>query len=258
MRQGQPLARMDDGDLGDRLQERNAAVRSARAELKRADSELRRNEPLYSQGAISFNELERFRAEYDVKRMALVAAQERYEQLQVEADELIVRAPFSGVISQRYADPGAFVTPTTTASSTAGATSSSIVELSRGLEVLAKVPESDLSRLRVGMAAEVRVEAFPDRRFQARIRQIAPRSVKLNNVTSFEVTLALSDPSPLLRIGMNADVEFQTGELQAEALVPTVAVVTEDGNPGVLVVGCLLYTSPSPRDQRGSRMPSSA
>ncbi len=237
VRQGQPLALMDDGDLNDRLQEQQANVRSAEAELNRSISELRRNEPLYRQGAISLDAINRFRADAEVRRMAVRASRERLQQLRVEARELTVRAPFEGVISQRYAEPGAFVTPTTTASATAGATSSSIVELSRGLEVIAKVPESDLGRLRPGMPARVRVDSFPDRRFAARIRRISPRAVKLNNVTSFEVKLSLEDPSSLLRIGMTADIDFLTGELEADTLVPTVAVVTEDGRPGVLVVG---------------------
>lgn len=237
VRAGQPLALMDAGDLMDRQQELVANLRSAQAELARSASELARNEPLYRQGAISLNELNRYRTDYEVKRMGVAAARQRVEQRGVEGDELIVRAPFDGVISQRYADPGSFVTPTTTASATAGATSSSIVELAQGLEVLAKVPESDLGRLRVGLPASVRFDAFPDRRFAARIRQIAPRAVKTNNVTSFEVKLALLDPSRELRIGMNADVDFQTGKLQADTLVPTVAVVTEKGRPGVLLVG---------------------
>jgi HlyD family secretion protein len=234
---GQILARMDAGDLRDREQELMANLKSAEAELKRAASELRRNQPLYGQGAISLNDFNRFRADEEVKRMALNAARERLDQRQVEAEELIVRAPFSGVISQRFADPGAFVTPTTTASATAGATSSSIVELSQGLQVLAKVPESDLGRLRPGMEALVRVDAFPDRRYATRIRTISPRAVKTNNVTSFEVKLALVRPAPELRIGMTADIAFQTGRLSERTLVPTVAVVTEEGRPGVLLVG---------------------
>lgn len=234
---GQPLARMDAGDLRDRQEELQANLLSAQAELARSRSELARNIPLYRQGAISLNDLQRFQADYEVKRMAVAAAQQRIQQRQVERDELIVRAPFAGVISQRFAEPGAFVTPTTAASATAGATSSSIVELSQGLEVIAKVPESDLGRLRIGLPADVRVDAFPDRRFPARIRQIAPRAVKQNNVTSFEVKLALINPPPELRIGMTADIDFQTGALPARTLVPTVAVVTERGKPGVLLVG---------------------
>jgi len=232
----QVLARMDPGDLRDRAEELLANVRSAEAELRRSASELRRNEPLYRQGAISLNDLNRFRADEEVKRMALAAARQRVDQRRVEEGELLVRAPFAGVISQRFADPGAFVTPTTTASASAGATSSSIVELSQGLEVLAKVPESDLGRLRPGMEAQIRVDAFPDRRYAARIRAISPRAVKINNVTSFEVRLALVPPAPELRIGMTADIDFQTGRLEARTLVPTVAVVTEEGRPGVLLV----------------------
>jgi HlyD family secretion protein len=235
--EGQPIAEMDPGDLGDRLEELQANLLSAKAELQRSRSELDRNLPLYRQGAISLNDLQRFQADYEVKRMAAAAAQQRIQQRQVEGNELIVRAPFTGVISQRFAEPGAFVTPTTAASATAGATSSSIVELSQGLEVIAKVPESDLGRLRIGLPADVRVDAFPDRRFPARVRQIAPRAVKLNNVTSFEVKLELINPPPELRIGMTADIDFKTGTLPARTLVPTVAVVTEKGRPGVLLVG---------------------
>jgi HlyD family secretion protein len=235
--EGQPIAVMDSGDLRDRLEELLANLRSAQAELERSRSELARNQPLHRQGAISLNDLQRFQADYEVKRMGVAAATQRIQQRQVEGNELIVRAPFAGVISQRFAEPGAFVTPTTTASATAGATSSSIVELSQGLEVIAKVPESDLGRLRIGQPADVRVDAFPDRRFPARVRQIAPRAVKLNNVTSFEVKLGLLNPPPELRIGMTADVDFKTGNLPARTLVPTVAVVTEKGRPGVLLVG---------------------
>ena len=237
VRRGQPLALMDDGDLRDRLMELQANVQSAESEQRRSDSELRRNEPLYRQGAISLDTMNRFRSEAEVRRQATAAARQRLRQRLVEKDELIVRAPFDGVISQRYAEPGAFVTPTTTASATAGATSSSIVELSEGLEVVAKVPESDIGRLKVGLPASVRVDAFPDRRFESRVRQIAPRAVKTNNVTSFEVKLQLVDPAPELRIGMTADIDFQTGSLQARTVVPTVAIVTEDGRPGVLLVG---------------------
>jgi HlyD family secretion protein len=228
---------MDDGDLRDRIEEYQAALVSAQAQLSRSRSEWQRRQQLFRSGAISADEYSRALSAYQVDKAALTAAHQRLEQRQVERAELTVRAPFSGVVSQRFADPGAFVTPTTTASSSAGATSSSIVELVQGLEVLAKVPESDLGRLRLGMPASVRVDAFPDRRYRARVRQIAPRAVKLNNVTSFEVKLSLLDPSPELRIGMTADIDFQTGQLQADTVVPTVAIVTENGRPGVLLVG---------------------
>ena len=234
---GQPLALMDSGDLQDRLSELNANLRSSQAQLSRSRSELERNQSLYRQRAISLSDFNTVRSAFLVDQSAVEAARQRLEARKVEKQELIVRAPFSGVISQRYADPGSFVTPTTTASATAGATSSSIVELAQGLEVVAKVPESDIGRIRLGQAASVRVDAFPDRSFPSRVKRITPRAIKLNNVTSFDVVLRLLEPPGALRIGMTADVGFQTGQIQAKTLIPTVAVVTEDGRPGVLLVG---------------------
>ena len=234
---GQPLALMDSGDLQDRLSELNANLRSSQAQLSRSRSELERNKSLYRQRAISLSDFNTVRSTFLVDQSAVEAARQRLEARKVEKQELIVRAPFSGVISQRYADPGSFVTPTTTASATAGATSSSIVELAQGLEVVANGPESDIGRIRLGQAASVRVDAFPDRSFPSRVKRITPRAIKLNNVTSFDVVLKLLEPPGALRIGMTADVGFQTGQIQAKTLIPTVAVVTEDGRPGVLLVG---------------------
>ncbi|WP_115119759.1 efflux RND transporter periplasmic adaptor subunit [Synechococcus sp. UW105] len=234
---GQVLARMDPGDFRDRLDELQALARQAQADFDAREADYRRRKTLYERGAISAADLDDFRARYLTSRASLAAARERIQQRDVEGDELLIRAPFAGKITQRFAEPGAFVTPTTAASASAGATSASIVELSQGLEVAAKVPESDIGRIRIGQNASVRVDAFPDQRFSAQVKEIAPRAIKTDNVTSFEVELDLVDPAPDLRIGMTVDVDFKTGSTRPSTLVPTVAIVTESGKPGVLLVG---------------------
>ena len=233
---GQVLARMETGDFTDRMDELSALERQARADYEAKRADYFRYRRLKDSGAISASDLDGFRAAFLSSREALAAAKERIQQRDVEGSELLIRAPFSGVITERFAEPGAFVTPTTTASATAGATSSSIVELSEGLEVAAKVPENDIGRIRIGQSASVRVDAFPDQRFPARVRDIAPRAEKTDNVISFEVELSLIAPPPTLRIGMTVDVDFQTGRTAESTLVPTVAIVTENGQPGVLLV----------------------
>ena len=233
---GQVLARMETGDFTDRMDELSALERQARADYEAKRADYFRYRRLKDSGAISASDLDGFRAAFLSSREALAAAKERIQQRDVEGSELLIRAPFSGVITERFAEPGAFVTPTTTASANAGATSSSIVELSEGLEVVAKVPENDIGRIRIGQSATVRVDAFPDQRFPARVRDIAPRAEKTDNVISFEVELTLIDPPPTLRIGMTVDVDFQTGRTAESTLVPTVAIVTENGQPGVLLV----------------------
>ena len=235
--QGQVLARMDTGDLKDRVDELAALERQAKADYESKRANYLRHQQLLDDGAISASDLDGFRAAYISSKEALTAARERIEQRNVEGSDLLIRAPFSGVITERFAEPGSFVTPTTAASTNAGATSSSLVELSEGLEAAAKVPESDIGRIRIGQDATVRVDAFPDQLFPARVRDIAPRALKTDNVISFEVELTLIDPPPTLRIGMTADVNFQTGRTAANTLVPTVAIVTEQGQSGVLLVG---------------------
>ena len=236
VQKGQLLAVMDPGDLEDRVQERQALLRQAEANHRQRRDEFERRGQLYEAGVISADDFNEVQSQMMATQAGVVAARERLEQLGEEQNQQKIRAPFAGTITARYAEPGAFVTPTTTASATAGATSSSIVELSSGLEVAARVPESDIGRIVVGQPASIRVDAFPDERFDARVSEIAPRAVKQDNVTSFEVKLELIDPPKKLLIGMTADINFQTGRSKPRTLVPTVAIVTEDGQPGVLLV----------------------
>ena len=233
---GQLLAVMDPGDIEDRVQERQALLRQAEANYLSRKDDFDRRQQLFRMGVISSDDFSEVRFQMIAAEAAVVAARERLEQLEEEEDERLIRAPFDGTITARYAEPGAFVTPTTTASATAGATSSSIVELSKGLEVAARVPESDIGRIATGQSAEIRVDAFPDERFKAQVSEVAPRAEKQDNVTSFEVKLTLIDPPEKLLIGMTADINFQTGQSSPKTLVPTVAIVTEDGKPGVLLV----------------------
>ena len=187
---------------------------------------------LFNEGAISAEE-------YDEYKNKFSRSEAKFKQLEVEEKETKIRAPFNGVITTRYAVPGAFVTPTTSSSSSPneGATSSSIVELSQGLEIVSKVPESDIGRIKTGQDATIRVDAFPDKRFKAIVKKISPRAIKNNNVTSFEVTLLLKNRPADLRIGMTSDVYFKTGATKIRTLIPTVAIVTEKGKAGVLIIG---------------------
>ena len=225
VKEGDLIAKMDFGDLEFRINEIKANYETQKA------SHLRRM-MLFNEGAISAEEYEEYKNRF-------LGSEAKFKQIEVEEKETKIRAPFDGVITTRYAVPGAFVTPTTSASSSphGGSTSSSIVELSQGLEIVSKVPESDIGRIRIGQDATIRVDAFPDRRFKAVVKKISPRAIKNNNVTSFEVTLSLTNKTENLRIGMTSDINFETGATKTSTLIPTVAIVTEQGETGVLVIG---------------------
>ncbi len=169
-------------------------------------------------------------AEADV---AEAEGQVRYYEIQLEDTK--VRAPFAGVVSQRYADPGSFVTPATSASSASSATSTSILSLAQGLEVLAEVPEADISQIEAGQEVEIVADAYPDEVFKGQVKLIAPEAVEEQNVTLFQVRLDVETGLDKLRSGMTVDLTFLGDRLENALVVPTVAIVTKQGETGVLV-----------------------
>ena len=166
---------------------------------------------------------------------ATEAAQAELEMVKVQYRDTFIVAPFDGIVTQRYTNEGAIVTPTTSASSTASATSSSILAIARGLEIVAQVPEVDLGQLQPGQPVKIVAEAYPQDIFQGQVRRIAPEAVVEENVTSFEVTIALVSGQDKLRSKMNVDVTFLANPIRDALVVPTVAIVTQQGKTGVMI-----------------------
>ncbi len=177
-------------------------------------------------------------AQIEIARLeaAAEAAKAQVEQVVIQFQDTAIRAPFDGTVTQKYANPGAFVTPTTSASSTASATSSSIVALARGLKVVAKVPEVDIAMIQQGQPVIITADAFPNEVFQGKVVLIAPEAVVEANVTSFEVTIAIGPTGQeKLLSRMNVDVKFLGQEISDALVVPTVSIVTKNGETGVMV-----------------------
>jgi HlyD family secretion protein len=168
---------------------------------------------------------------------ALAVTNAQLQSARSQLKDSTIIAPFAGLITQRYASIGAFVTPTTSASTSTSATSTSIVAIAKDMEVKAKVPEVDIGKIKVGQKVEVTADAFSDKPFQGTVRLVAPEAVVEQNVTSFEVRVALDSGKEILRSGMNVNAIF-TGQRTSNALtVPTVAISSKRGQTGVYVTG---------------------
>ncbi len=169
---------------------------------------------------------------------AIQVAKSDLKSLEAQINEsTIIRAPFEGIITQRYAVEGAIVTPTTSASTTASATSSSIVALATKVnKVDVTVPEIDISQIKQGQKVTIVADAYPEETFEGVVAIIAPEAVVENGVTSFVVQIAIRTGQDKLRSGMNVDVSFVGKQLVNAITVPTVAIVTEKGKQGVLIL----------------------
>ena len=168
-------------------------------------------------------------------KAAVAEAEGRKKVVMTQIADTLIRAPFSGTITQKYATEGGFVTPTTSASSTSSATSASIVALARELEVLATVPEVDIGRIRPGQIVEIQAEAYPNQVFKGRVRLVSPEAIEEQNVTSFQVKVAITSGQNKLRSGMNTDLTFLGDTVEDSMVLPTGAIATEKGQTGVYI-----------------------
>ena len=177
-----------------------------------------------------------YNAEIAALKAEVSANQATLQQRDVRYQDTIVTAPFDGTVTQRYAVAGSFVTPTTSASTSASASATSILALAKGLEIIAKVPEVDIGQLQPRQQVEIVADAFPETVFQGQVKRIAPEAIVEDNVTSFEVRVDLLTGADKLRSKMNVDVTFLGQEISDALVVPTVAIVTNQGETGVMVV----------------------
>ncbi|MEH2079206.1 MAG: efflux RND transporter periplasmic adaptor subunit [Nostoc sp.] len=170
-------------------------------------------------------------------RAQVTSARGSLQNIQAEINDTIIRAPFDGVVTKKYADPGAFVTPTTASSEVASSSSSSILALASTNEVVANLAETNISKISLGQKVSIKADAYPGKTFEGKVSQIAAQAIVEQNVTSFEVRVSLLDPQRLLRSGMNAEVDFQVGQVQNVLVVPTASVVRQENATGVFVQG---------------------
>ena len=172
-------------------------------------------------------------------RAQVTSATGTLQNIQAQMNDTVIRAPFDGIVTKKFADPGAFVTPSTSASAVAGASSNSILTLASTNQVVANLSENIVAQIRLGQKVKITADAYPGKTFEGKVSQIAAQATVQQNVTSFEVkvTLADAESQKLLRSGMNVSTEFQVGELKDAIVVPTVAVVRQERATGVFVAG---------------------
>ncbi len=210
------LVQLQNGSRTQEIDQQQGAVVEARQALQQLQNGTRPEEIAQAEAAVG-------------------AAVGQLQAVQVQLRDTIIRAPFSGVITQKDATEGAFVTPTTSGSSSSSANVTSIAKIARGLEILAQVPEVDVAQIKQGQQVEIIADAYPDQVFKGRVRLISPEAIVEQNVTSFQVRVAIDTGKDELRSGMNVDVTFLGQALQDALVVPTVAIVTEKGKTGVLL-----------------------
>jgi RND family efflux transporter MFP subunit len=273
VQEGQVIARIESQDDYDAqvrraqaaVQQSLAQIAAARAAIRRAEADLleaRRqtsvNEQLVHDRILATDSLEVSRSRVRVLEAAVGQAEAELLQMeaaraQAEADHhffeaqrtnTIIRAPFTGVVLKKMAEVGESVAPIPPGVSLS--TSSGAIVAVADLETLeleVDVAEANVAKLTMPRPAEVTVEAFPEKRYRAELRQVIPTADRTKATVTVKVTILDRDPD--LKPEMSAKATFLETPAPTAAggapsdpkvFVPSQAVVTRDGGPKVFQV----------------------
>jgi len=254
VREGQVLARLDDSTARAVLNLSQAQLEAARGTMR--ESEVRLAEArvtlarfiqLVKDGIGTQADVDRAQAEVDslIARIASageqVAVAERQVALQqTNLDDMVIRAPFSGVAISRSAQAGEMVSPVSAGGGFTRTGISTIVDM-RSLEIEVDVNESYIGRVRPNQPVTAVLDAYPDFRIPARVITAVPTADRQKATVLVRIAFTELDPRILPDMGVKVTFLRETDEpsapaTQPTALVPKSAVRLEGDQPIVFVL----------------------
>ena len=221
---GQALAVIDRAVQAQESAQLAAQVEVNRADLRLAQQELDRAMALVSRGFVSQADVDRKRASRDAAAARVRVAQAQLSGARARIGRLDVRAPTAGLVLARSVEAGQVVRPG----------SGALFRIAAGgeMEVRARLPQTDLARLSVGVPAVV-TPVGSDQSYQGRVWQISPI---IDPATRQGEARILVPYNRDLRPGGFASVEIRAGAVTAP-LLPESSVLTDDAGSYVMVVG---------------------
>lgn len=232
VRKGDVLAKLDTSKLEAQIERAQASakaaaasVETARVTLKETEQALARASELARKGMATQQALDtaqaardRAKAALDSAKASLAIANADLKLQQADLAKSTIYAPIDGIVLTRSVDPGQ-----TVASSLQAPVLFVIAADLRKMELKAAVDEADIGQIRVGQQARFTVDAFPERPFDAEIRDISYASVTTDGVVTYDARLDVDNTDMLLRPGMTATVSVVTQQAKGVLTVPSSA-----------------------------------
>ncbi len=218
----QVLVELERELLEAQVAEAKAAVRAAQVERRFAGIELERATSMRERGATSAKTLDDARNRSQAAAADLARAQARLTSLDVQLRYATIRSPIDGTVLDVVVEEGSAVSPVT---SVTGGTLLLSLAGTASVHLEGLVDENEVAHLAEGQAARVTTEAYPDRVFAGRLAKIAPLGQRVQNVTYFEVEIAIEDDhAELLKPRMSGDADIVTEEVPEALTVPETAL----------------------------------
>jgi RND family efflux transporter MFP subunit len=225
VKENEIVAKLDDTNATAALLQAKAAVTQAEATLAQAKAAAddiapiyRRNQQLAAANVISKEALDTSKANYDAKQTDLAVAKGnlavRQAALQVaerETDDTIVRAPFTGVVTTKSAQPGEIVSPLSAGGGFTRTGICTLVDMD-SLEVEVDVSENFISRVHADEPAALKLNAYPDWQIPAYVIAVIPTADRSKATVKVRVGFKSRDPRILPEMGARVSFLGKAGK----------------------------------------------
>lgn len=233
--------RVEKGQVVATLDGKDYAAKKDQAQYKLTNAQLKyeRAKALYEVGAGSKQDLDNAQFEYDTAASSLSEAES-------DVAETVITAPMSGVVVGEPKTPGTMAVQ--------GNSSPTVIMRIADTgtkQIIAKVDETDIGKIKVGQDATFTVDSYTNKTFTAHVSKISQTDTTYSwdttNTTSssaassasviyYYVTLDVDDPNDDLRLGMTARVDISTSQKENALVVPIAALKTNNSGSYVVVV----------------------
>ncbi|GIK24968.1 MAG: RND transporter [Betaproteobacteria bacterium] len=216
---GQVLAELDDAIYSAQVRQSDASMASAQAALQLARANEARMKSLFRDEYVSRQELDQA-----VQAREAAEAQARLARAQNDRDRAnlgysVIRSPVSGVVVDRQIDVGQ-----TVAASFQTPTLFKIAQDLTQMQIYTTFAEADIGAIRVDQPVRFNVDAFPNRSFRGKVKQIRLNPTTQQNVVTYNVVVAVENPEQILLPGMTAYVSIVVAQKKGVLLVPNTAL----------------------------------
>lgn len=221
----QSLIQLDNTEQSNNLITAQSNLAKSQIALQDKQKNYQRYQELYTQGAISLKDLEGAKVLLDTSQADADVAAASVANAKEALSNTVISSPISGLAANCTVTQGQVVAP--------GSPLMTVQDIS-SVYVLTNVEQTDISRIKDGLKAEVTVDAYPNRTFKGTVQIINPVADQTNRV--FEVKVKVDNPDLLLKPGMFAKVNLFPGTSSKVLMVPQEALAGTEGQYYLFIV----------------------
>ncbi len=219
VKKNQVLAILDDGVGDSEVKKTMADLAEARANFEFQEKYYARQKALYACGQISQNSFDAVTQSYKTTQARVKKLEATLELNKKQYENLFVRAPEDSIVISKMVDLGQMVTAQLQATALY-----TLAQNLQEMEAHVDVDEADIGLVKKGQEVSFTVDAFPKKKFTAKVKYIKYLATTIDNVVTYDVVLDVANPELKLRPGMTINVDIKVAGSKESLTVPNKAL----------------------------------